>query len=182
MESEAHQDHEGESRAAASDVDNYEGRLTPREQAILLEGSGLSRTAELARRSDLSSEIEQAMAEDTAGERTNLLAASVTLTEVAQLLGEPVASVVTRTAEGGLVRFSLESHDRYPLWQFHDGKPLPGLSEVVAALPPTWRPRKVMAVMAAPAETLDGKTPPQWLAGAGDPIAVEHMLESLARA
>lgn len=87
MEPEAHQDREGENRPAMRDVDNYEGGLTARERAILLEDSGLSRTAELASRSDLSSDIEQVVAEDTAGERANLLAASVTLDEVAQLLG-----------------------------------------------------------------------------------------------
>ena len=110
------------------------------------------------------------------------LAASLTPIEVAELLGEPVASVLARTAEGGLVRFNLDGRDRYPLWQFHEGKPLPGLPEVVAALPPTWRARKVMAVMAAPIETFEGMTPRQWLADAGEPTAVVTLLEDLARA
>lgn len=181
MDPDGHQLDEGETCAAADDAEDHDERLTSRERTVLLDGSGLSRTAELATRLNSSAELDRLWAEDAAGERAKLLAASATQTEVAELLGEPVSSVMARTAEDGLVSFYLEGRERYPLWQFHDRKPLPGLSEVVAALPRTWRARKVMAVMAAPTEMLDGKSPPRWLAEAGDPTAVVDVLEGLSR-
>lgn len=175
-------DREREAPTTAGSADDRDSPLTEPERSMLFGGSGLSSSEELAYGTVPDPEIEQVVADDAARERAKVLTGSATLAEVAELLGESSSAIVSRTADDQLATFLLDGHVRYPLWQFRDGKPLPGLPRVVAALSSTWRARKVMAVMAAPTEALDGKTPPQWLAGAGDPGAVVRLLEDLARA
>lgn len=181
MEREAHE-REREGTAAKTGAADHDSPLTPPERAMLFGGSGLTGSAEAELRSLSGPEIERVVAADAARERAKVLAGSATLSEVAELVGESSSAIVSRTADHQLATFLLDGHVRYPLWQFHDGKPLPGLPDVVVALPSTWRARKVMAVMDAPTETLGGASPPQWLADGGDPTTVVRMLEDLARA
>lgn len=180
MEREA-RDHEREMAAKAGSAE-HDSPLTTPEHSMLFGGSGLVGREELAVGALSGPEIEHVVAEDAARERAKVLTGSATLSEVAELVGDSSSAIASQTADHQLATFLLDGHLRYPLWQFHDGKPVPGLPDVVAALPSTWRARKVMAVMAAPTETLGGASPPQWLADGGNPTTVVRMLEDLARA
>lgn len=181
MEREA-RDRKREAAAAKAGAVDHDSSLSTRERSLLFGGSGLARCEELAVGSLSGPEIEQVVAEDAEGERQKVLTGSATLSEVAELVGESSSAIASRTADHQLAIFLLDGHVRYPLWQFHGGKPVPGLPDVVAALPSTWRARKVMAVMDAPTETLGGASPPQWLADGGNPSTVVRMLEDLERA
>lgn len=172
-------DPEGTAAKGAADRNSP---LTARERSMLFDGSGLTKSGERAVRSLSGADVEREVADDDARERATVLSGSVTLSEVAELVGESSSAVASWTADHQLATFLLDGQVRYPLWQFHGGQPLPGLPDVVAALPSTWRARKVMAVMAAPIEILDGASPSQWLADGGDPSTVVRMLEDLARA
>lgn len=106
-----------------------------------------------------------------------------TTSEVAHLLGAATANVRRHLGKGDLYASGLR-RDRehvFPRWQFHDGKPLPHLREVVAALPADMHPLDVATFMAAPREELGGRTVTQWLAGGGAAEAAIRLADDLAR-
>lgn len=155
--------------------------ITTREQKILIEDSGLGERGMQALRSGMERGAEVVAADDEALERARLAGGSVPMGQAAELLNRSVSAMSRGVTEGRLVAFRLNERVRYPLWQFHEGQPLPGLARVTAALPAAWRPRKVMAVMTAPAQSLDDLSPVQWLAEAGDPKQVVQLIEDLDR-
>lgn len=60
------------------------------------------------------------------------LARSLSTRQVAALLGR--ATTITRAAERTLYAYSEGRALRFPTWQFHDGRPIPGLAMLVPAL------------------------------------------------
>lgn len=161
-------------------VERYAPITTP-EREILLQDAGLSAEGMQAVRSGMERGADVVAAEDEAAEQARLAGESISANEAANLLGRSLSSVSRGASGGRLMAFRLNGGVRYPRWQFHDGAPLPGLATVVAAVPPSWRPRKVLAVMTAPVESLDGLTPVQWLTEAGDPDQIVQLLEDLDR-
>lgn len=154
---------------------------TAREQELLLSDSGLGDEGLQVLRSGMSRGPDVIAAAEETAEHARVVGESVSMEEAAEILGRSLSTLSRSASEGRLMSFRLGGRVRYPLWQFHDGKSLPGLPKVVTALPASWRPRKVMAVMSAPAEALDGMTPVQWLAEAGDPDLVVGLIEDLDR-
>ena len=66
---------------------------------------------------------------------------------------------------------------RFPTWQFHDGRPIPGLAMLVPALREGLTPATIEARMTTPdPELLDGMAPTQWLIAGGDPAEVVQQL------
>lgn len=119
--------------------------------------------------------------------RTRLAAVTTSLDtrEVAELLGIDASRVRHRKAKDGLYAFPVGSKLRFPSWQFtgDPGQPvLPGLTAVVRAIPDDMRASSVLGFMTTPQEDLlvdDAPvTPPEWLAGGGDPQEVVDLLES----
>jgi len=122
---------------------------------------------------------------------------SLTRPAVAALLGQTELEVVGMTAG------RLYSHDlapdgpRWPDWQFADGRPLPHLAAVVAALPGS-HPTGIRTVMTTPnldllaAKPLDHPirqlipglplSPADWLFAGGSPTPVLALLAALAGA
>lgn len=155
--------------------------ITTPEREILLQDAGLNAEGMQAVRSGMERGAEVVAAEDEAAEQARLAAESISAKEAAHLMGRSLSSVSRGASEKRLAAFRLNGGVRYPRWQFHDGAPLPGLAKVVATVSPSWRPRRLLAVMTAPAESLDGLTPVQWLTEAGDPGQVVQLLEDLDR-
>ena len=67
----------------------------------------------------------------------------------------------------------------FPRWRLRGSKPLPGLAEVLAALPEPIHPLSVVAFMGMSNSDLDGMSPADWLAAGGDPEAVVFEARSI---
>jgi hypothetical protein len=88
---------------------------------------------------------------------------------VAELLYIDVADVHGLFRRGELAVAERQGLVAYPEWQFtSDGSVLPGLRQVLFALPPGYHPLDIRAVMTTPAEELGGHSPREWLRGGGD--------------
>lgn len=88
---------------------------------------------------------------------------------VAEKLGMIPANVRRAVAEGAIysVKPTPGSHHRYPAWQFINGRPLPGMREVITALPDDYHPLEVKDFMTEPVDALRDMSPVQWLAEGG---------------
>ena len=86
------------------------------------------------------------------------------------MLGMAPANVRRAVAEGALysVKTSPASHHWFPRWQFPHRHALPGLREVIGALPSNYHPVEVEEFMTAESDDLRGMSPLMWLAGGGD--------------
>jgi hypothetical protein len=103
-----------------------------------------------------------------------IVATSRTTAQVAELLGWDPSRVRRMIALGGLYAKSIGRSQLLPAWQFEEQEPLPGLREVLAALPADQPPLEVEAWMTTPATGLDGEdgqalSPRAWLISGGDP-------------
>lgn len=149
--------------------------LTPQTRELLVEG-GLRfgpRTRQAGRRAR-----RDAVAEEVA------LATGPDASQVAAMAGVSESRVRHWVADGALVSVRVGQRRRFPRFQFGpDGRPLPGLAAVLAAVPQSWPPAHVAAFMTTeqPELGLDGSgrptTPARWLAAGGDPTAVTALLQ-----
>ncbi|MCT1657885.1 hypothetical protein [Brevibacterium luteolum] len=107
---------------------------------------------------------------------------ALTVDDVARLLLLSTEGVRARAASGDLYAFT--SHSRrnllFPHWQFIDGRALPGLSQVMRALPEDYLPVDIEEFMTQPAESLEGQTPSEWLAADRPPSAVSSLADELS--
>ena len=111
---------------------------------------------------------------------TDLLADSVGIAEAAMLLGVDRSRISQRLSAGSLWSFRLGRGRRLPRWQFTaDGRSLPGLDVVVAAIPAELTPESLAGFMATAQPELDGRTPAAHLAGGGDPHPVAELVTGL---
>ena len=102
-------------------------------------------------------------------------ATSLTIDQAADRLGVHRSRMSHRLREGQLYSFRLGTQRRLPAWQFTpDRRALPGLGQVLAALPKDLHPTAVEGFFSTPNPDLDGRTPADWLAGGGDP---QHVLD-----
>lgn len=109
-----------------------------------------------------------------------LLADSVGITEAALLLGVDRSRISQRLSAGSLWSFRLGRSRRLPRWQFTaDGRSLPGLDTVVAAIPAELAPESVAGFMNTAQPELEGRTPTAHLAGGGDPGPVADLVAGL---
>lgn len=111
---------------------------------------------------------------------TDLVAGSVGIAEAALLLDVDRSRVSQRLSAGNLWSFRLGRSRRLPRWQFTpDGRSLPGLGVLVAAIPTELSPESVAGFMDTPQPELEGRTPAAHLAGGGDPGPVAELVASL---
>lgn len=109
-----------------------------------------------------------------------LVAGSVGIAEAALLLGVDRSRVSQRLSAGSLWSFRLGRSRRLPRWQFTaDGRSLPGLEVVVAAIPAGLSPESVAGFMDTAQPELEGRTPAAHLAGGGDPGPVGVLVAGL---
>lgn len=155
--------------------------LTDSERRFLIEHGGLTAA-------DLTPEAlakgfevaERAVAASIAEVR----AGALTVSEVASLLGQPRAAVLQAIASGDMYAVLGESPATEPLlprWQFHEGRVIPHLRKVIAALPSDEHPLLVESFMTSWDEDyLDGWPPAAWLLAGRDPAAVVQYADDLS--
>ncbi len=108
---------------------------------------------------------------------------SLTTSEVAHLLGRAPSNVRRSLSTGNLQSVGSTTTGRerlFPEWQFtQDGRILPGLRQVVEALPDDYHPLDVEEFMVTPHEGLRGRSPVVWLSGNGDVETVARIADEL---
>jgi hypothetical protein len=109
-----------------------------------------------------------------------VLAASLSVGEVAGMLGVDTSRVRHRLARRQLVGVRRTDGWHLPSWQFGDDRrPLPGIERVLRALPAGAHPVVVTRFFLSPQPELvvDGSatSPREWLSGGGDPTPVAHL-------
>jgi hypothetical protein len=114
-----------------------------------------------------------------------VLAASLTVAEVADRLGVDTSRVRHRLAARQLLGVRRTDGWRLPTWQFGaDGQPLPGLEQVLRVLSGEVHPVALTRFFVTPAPELRvGRTtvsPRDWLSGGGDPAPVVALARDLA--
>lgn len=96
---------------------------------------------------------------------------SVSVDAVAALLHIDGSRVRHRVRDGALYGFKVRARLRLPVWQFHDGAPLPALRAVLTALPDDLHPLEAAGFLTTPMEELAvadvPRSPRDWLAGGG---------------
>lgn len=125
-----------------------------------------------------------AAAREVAASVATQLAASMrgtlSIVEAALLLGVDRSRISQRISHGSLWAFPVGRAKRLPRWQFTaQGKILPGLTMVVAAIPRGLSPESVAALMEQPQAELGDKSPVSHLAAGGDPGVVADLLTEL---
>jgi len=103
----------------------------------------------------------------------------LTTCDVAELLKTQPANVRRLLAVGALYAAgrAARAEHVFPTWQFTQPRPLPHLSEVLAALPPATHPLEVEAFMTSPREALGGRSPVEWLSTGGDAAVVVDLAD-----
>jgi hypothetical protein len=121
-------------------------------------------------------EFGRSVAEGLAGS----LVSSVSIPEAALLLGVDRSRVSQRITQGSLWAFAAGRSKRLPRWQFTaEGRLLPGLAALVAAIPRGLAPQTVAAFMTEPQPELADRTPSEHLVAGGDPSDVAELLAGL---
>lgn len=154
----------------SDDVENDE--LTDDERAFLIEHGGL--TAE-----DLTPEaLAEALAfaaRSKAAVIAMVRADALSLSQIAAILDQPPAVVLQSVTAGTVYTVAGETADDEPVFprrQVTEGKVLPYLREVLAALPDDEHPLSIQAFMTTARGELDGRSPVSWLTGGQDPTPV----------
>lgn len=114
--------------------------------------------------------IDAAIAANRAHASVEVRRMSLTTKDVATMLKMAPANVRRAVADGTLysVKPTADSHHRFPSWQFIGDRHLPGLREVIGALPNDYHPLEVAQFMEETAEALRNMSPSQWLSGGGN--------------
>ena len=163
--------------------------MTADEARVLVE-SGAFTADELE---ETEKEVAAGAVEDTVA-KTKIAALRETLNtdEVAEILGIDPSRVRHRQGAGLLYSFPVAGNRRrYPSWQFdpEQQEPIPGLKDVIAAIPKTMHHVSVQGFMTSPKDGLrfsdapgEGKSswvsPVNWLRQGGDPQSVVGLLRN----
>ncbi|GAA1357857.1 hypothetical protein GCM10009596_09770 [Arthrobacter rhombi] len=152
--------------------------LTAGEQEFLTEHAGATNADFMPEAGRLTRlEITQRQSEAAEQMRSRAL----TTSDVARLLDRAPSNVRRSLSTGNLYSVGSESTSRerlFPEWQFtQDARIIPGLREVLEALPDDYHPLDVEGFMVTPQESLRGRSPAAWLSGDGDVEAVVRIAD-----
>jgi hypothetical protein len=123
----------------------------------------------------------QARARTALQQLSDAVAGSVSIKEAATILGIDRSRVSRRLSRNALWAFDLNANRRIPRWQFLNSELLPGLAEIVPAIPRSANPAAIDAFMHTPQPEFGHRTPIEHLAAGGDPTVVAAFLEDLGR-
>lgn len=108
---------------------------------------------------------------------------TVTTAGMATALGRSESRIRGAIADGSLYGVRIGRAWQLPVWQIHDGRPLPHLRKVIAAIPNGVSPAVLGRVMATPTDELvldaAAVTPRTWLLAGGDPEPVVALVAAL---
>jgi hypothetical protein len=108
---------------------------------------------------------------------------ALTVSEAARTIGVDDSRVRHRLLASRLMGWKDRGSWRLPRWQFTDHGVLPGLEQVIAALPEDQPALVIAAFMTTPQEDLMARsraiTPCEWLASGGDPQRVARLASML---
>jgi hypothetical protein len=114
-----------------------------------------------------------------------LVQTSLSMAQVADLLHVDQSRVRHRIADRALFPLRVGRSNRLPAWQFADNQVLPGLREVLGALPPGLHPLEAAGFFTTPQPELAingaSAAPREWLAAGGDPKPVVELAASLSQ-
>lgn len=102
--------------------------------------------------------------------------------EVAAMLGVDKSTVSRYARSGKLYSVGFDGRQRFPLWQFASGHPLPNLAPVASAIPEAWEPIHFARFMTTADEALGDLSPVDWLDAGGGPGRVITLMDEEARA
>lgn len=106
---------------------------------------------------------------------SDTLASAFTLEQVADFLRLSRSRLLHRLTDRSLWAFTVRGRRYLPRWQFTDArKVIPGLAQMVPAIPATLHPLAVDSFMTSPHPDFDGHTQVEWLTSGGDPSALIH--------
>lgn len=153
--------------------------LTAPEVAFLREhgGPGIARQVD---RWDPAAERVQRTAV-AAQQLEDLIGSTASIDQAAKIVGVDRSRISRRLSSGALFSLTLGSRRRIPLWQFQGGAELPGLAEIVAAIPPGAHPSAVEGLMRTAQDELDGQTPIAHLVTGGAVRPVADLVAALGR-
>lgn len=121
----------------------------------------------------------------TALAAARIVADSLTVKDVARLLGVGESRVRQRAAEGSLFAIRARRPLRFPAFQFTDGAELPGWADIAPLFPNDEHPAVVERFMVSPAVDLeidgDSVSPRDWLLSGGDPAEVAALVNHVYR-
>ncbi|WP_392426306.1 hypothetical protein [Barrientosiimonas humi] len=152
------------------------------EAAALVEHSGLpqERSQQLATTLASPAQVRATAAAARLATLATLLHQTLDVGAAARLVGRH-RSTITRAIQQQRLHAVHTGHGlRIPSWQFVDGGFLPGLDQVVRAIPSEVHPSTVEALMRTSLDELDGLTPIAWLASGGAPDPVADQVTALS--
>ena len=124
----------------------------------------------------------------------NLVDSTLSTQQAADLLGRDPSNIRRGIQERRYYAVRVAGRLRLPAWQFigqprYDHSPgedavpeteylpVPNLSTVVPAIPPSLHPQTIAGFMQTPQPELDDTSPIDWLTGGGDPVLVSSLLD-----
>lgn len=165
--------------SVVSEISTSHDALTSGEQTFLTEHLGMA-DADFAPAVVRQAQVDLTVAQITADQ--NAQAEALTTNQVAELLDVAPANVRRLVGQHRLytVGTARNGAHLFPRWQFLNGHALPGIAEILAALPSGFHPLDVAAFMTTSLEALGERTPAEWLASGGDVAAVATLAEDFA--
>jgi hypothetical protein len=105
---------------------------------------------------------------------------TATLDQAANMLGLSRSRLSHRISAGTVWTVTVQGRRLVPRWQFSsDGLLLPGLDQIVAAIPDNLHPLAVDAFMTSPRSDFDDQSPAGWLASGGNPAVIACWLTGI---
>lgn len=102
---------------------------------------------------------------------------ALTLDQAANLLQVSRSRLSHRISAGTLWAFTVQGRRWLPRWQFTaDGHTLPGLPQIVAAIPDSLHPLAVESFMTTRRQDFDDRSPVEWLTSGGAPAVIADWL------
>lgn len=164
--------------AILADATGSTDTLTDGERQFLVEHGGVD---PIALTDDRQQAALHAIAVQTVRADVQAYRSSLTTREVSERYGMAPANIRRMVAQKSLyvAGRTRRSQHLFPAWQFREDGPLPGLREVIEAIPGDFHPLDVETFMTTANEALDDRSPAAWLSGGGDPGRIAELAAEL---
>lgn len=167
--------------AAFDDLVNSTASLTGTEKDVLVKDGGVDPALLTP---EAQAEALRVVQLATESADRNVQKRGIPTAEVVRRFGYQKSNVSRMVARGDLYAVA-QPRGRgliFPLWQFTEEGALHGLRLILPRIPSDYHPADVERLMLSPAESLEGRTPHDWLATGGDPRRVAELVVQLGLA